>query len=60
MRHTGGPLRRAVSMVVQLETYGLEARFWIVSGLPTIRPEGILHPPLPHAGAKANAVQRAG
>ena len=30
MRHTGGPLRRAVSMVVPLETYGLEARFWTV------------------------------
>jgi hypothetical protein len=26
MRHTGGLLSRAVSMVVQLETYGLEAR----------------------------------
>jgi hypothetical protein len=25
-------------MVVQLEANGLEARFWIVSGLPTIRP----------------------
>jgi hypothetical protein len=30
MRHTGGLLRRAVSMVVQLENYVLEARFWIV------------------------------
>jgi hypothetical protein len=28
MRHTGGLLCRAVSMVVQLEIYGLEARFW--------------------------------
>jgi len=27
MRHTGGLLRRAVSMVVLLEIYGLEARF---------------------------------
>jgi len=27
MRHTGGPLA-AISMVVQLEAYGLEARFW--------------------------------
>jgi len=26
MRHTGGLLRRAVSMVVLLEIYGLEAR----------------------------------
>jgi hypothetical protein len=24
---------------VQLETYGLEARFWITSELPTIRPQ---------------------
>jgi hypothetical protein len=31
MRHTGGLLRRAVSMVVQLETYGLEARFGTIS-----------------------------
>jgi hypothetical protein len=37
MIHTGGLLRRAVSMVVQLETYGFEARFWPTSGLPTIR-----------------------
>src|SRR5438128_11439079 len=37
MCHTGGLLRRAVSMGVQLDTYGLEARFWITSGLPTIR-----------------------
>jgi hypothetical protein len=29
MRHTCGLLSRAVSMVVQLETYGPEARFWI-------------------------------
>ena len=28
MRHTGGLLRRAVSMVVQFKTYVLEARFW--------------------------------
>jgi hypothetical protein len=35
MRHTGGLLRRAVSMVVQLETYVLEARLEIVSLLPT-------------------------
>jgi hypothetical protein len=37
MRHTGGLLRRAVSMVVQLENYGLEARLWIASGWPTTR-----------------------
>ena len=37
MRHTGGLLRRAVSMVVQLGTCGLEARLRIVSGCPTIR-----------------------
>jgi hypothetical protein len=39
MGHTGGLLRRAVSMVVQMDTYGLEARFWITSELPTIHPE---------------------
>jgi hypothetical protein len=38
MRHTGGLLRRA-SMVVQSEANGLEARFWITSGLPTTHPE---------------------
>jgi hypothetical protein len=26
--------------VVQPETYGLEARFWTTSGLPTTRPNG--------------------
>jgi len=31
MCHTGGLPGRAVSMVVQLETYGLEARFWLIS-----------------------------
>jgi hypothetical protein len=36
MCHTGGLLRRA-SMVVQSEANGLEARFWIVSGLSTIQ-----------------------
>jgi hypothetical protein len=39
MRHTGGLLRRAVSMVVRLETYGLEVRLGILSGLPIDRPE---------------------
>ena len=34
MRHTGGLLRRAVSMVVQLENYGLEARFWTRRQIP--------------------------
>lgn len=34
MRHTGQPLSRT-SMVVEFEHYGLEARFWIVSELPT-------------------------
>ena len=28
MCHTGGLLRRVVSMVVQLKTYGIQARFW--------------------------------
>ncbi len=32
-------LRRAVSMVVQLETYGLEGRLWIASSWLTFRPE---------------------
>src|SRR2546427_6481732 len=39
MCHTGGLLRRAVSMGVQLDTYGLEARVWITSELRTTRPE---------------------
>src|ERR1700704_3709359 len=39
MSHTGGLLRRA-SMVVQLEAYGLEARFWPTSGVPTIHELG--------------------
>jgi len=30
MCHTGGLLRRAVSMGVQLDTYGLEARLWVL------------------------------
>jgi hypothetical protein len=37
MRHTGGLLRRAVSMIVQLETYGLEARFWTARRSPEAR-----------------------
>jgi hypothetical protein len=36
MRHTGGLQRRA-SVVVQSEANVLEARLWIVSGLPTMR-----------------------
>src|SRR5438132_6972039 len=35
MCHTGGLLRRAVSMGVQLDTYGLEARFWIAVAVGT-------------------------
>src|SRR5437016_2507397 len=35
MCHTGGLLRRAVSMGVQLDTYGLEARFWITVAVGT-------------------------
>jgi hypothetical protein len=37
MRHTGGLLRRSVSMVVQPETDGLEARLWIVGVWHSIR-----------------------
>jgi hypothetical protein len=45
------PPRRAVSMVVQLETYGFEARLWTSSGVPTIReveigiPSGVAQDP---------------
>src|SRR5437016_14190667 len=42
MCHTGGLLRRAVSMGVQLDTYGLEARFWITSELRTIHELGLV------------------